>query len=253
MEWFVRYSMGLKPRENDIRQLSELLPEIFEKEPAIVIDSPFSPFYPYRRIRLESLMEWIKQEPLILEYDTESSINNCNCPLINRINSSDTDKLSMLTVGGFVSNTPKKAFFDLVTKTHRGQKVKEVLITDRFIYLDAGEDGLPGGYSNIITYLQTLKIDKNDEIAIITNPNAKSQGNKIVFEEYIRSVFPNVEFKCFSKNISFHDRFYLVRDSQGQMKGVFGPSLNGLNSESIVIMGDIDDPRILKKFNDRLS
>lgn len=116
MEWFVRYSMGLRPSVKDIRQLRELLPEIFEKETAIDLDSSFSPYYPYRRIRLKSLIEWIKQEPLIIENDTESSINNCKCPLINGINSSDEDKLSMLSIGGFVSNTPKKGFFDLVTK-----------------------------------------------------------------------------------------------------------------------------------------
>ncbi|PES83463.1 hypothetical protein CN504_13650 [Bacillus anthracis] len=246
--------MGLKPREKDIRQLKGLLPELFEKEAILKIEGPvIHPLYPYFRIRLDSLMEWIKQEPLIVESSEEGSFSNCNCLLADCLNNRNADKLSMLTVGGFVSNTPKKGFFDLVTKTHKGQKVKEVIITDRFIYLDSGEDGTPGGYKNIITYLQTLRIGKTDEFSIITNPHAKSQGKKIAFEEYIRSEFPNVKFRVYQGNNSFHDRFYLVRDRQGQMKGIFGPSLNGLNSESIVIMGDIDDSKVLKTLNDRLS
>lgn len=36
--------MGLKPREKDIRQLKELLPEIFEKEIAIFVDNSFFHF-----------------------------------------------------------------------------------------------------------------------------------------------------------------------------------------------------------------
>lgn len=254
MEWLVRFSMGLRPRKQDIVQLKNLLPELFEE--GILRDRNdmyFHPGYPYRRIRFASLEEWIKQEPITIEGASEPSLNNGVCPLAKYYNNGDPNTFSMLTVGGFASNAPKKSFFDLVRKTHRGQKVKEVVITDRYIFTDAGEDGTPGGFNNVIEYLKTLNIEKNEDFTITTNPHAKNQGKKITFENYIKNEFPNVKFKAYHRNNSFHDRFYLVRDKSGQMKGVFGPSLNGLSSESIVIMGDINEAKILSVLNARLS
>lgn len=62
-----------------------------------------------------------------------------------------------------------------------------------------------------------------------------------------------MNFRTYHRDNKFHDRFYLVRDKNGQMLGVFGPSLNGLSSDSIVIMGDINEPKIIDILNQRLS
>jgi hypothetical protein len=37
-----------------------------------------------------------------------------------------------------------------------------------------------------------------------------------------------------------HDRFYLARCKTGHLKGVFGPSLNGLSGVGAFLMGDLE-------------
>lgn len=179
MEWIVRFTMGLRPRKQDIEQLKNLLPELFEQDSFLSDSEIFVfPFPPFRRIDISLLKEWVKSEPVAVE-TTSSNVSSFICPLANYLSNEDPNKLSMLTRGfvnnrGFVSITPKKSFFDLVTKIHKGNHtVKDVIITDRFIYSDEVEDGTPGGYENVIEYLKKLLIESNEEFTIVTNPHAK--------------------------------------------------------------------------------
>jgi hypothetical protein len=215
------------------------------------------PLYPYRRVKIGLLKEWVKFKPITSpEVQNGTSYGTLVCPLLNgQGNNEDPNQIKMLTVGGFVSNSPKKSFLDLVSKTHKRNKgIKDVIITDRFIYSEKSEDGMTGGYSNVVEYLKTLGLEKDDKFNLVVNPHAKSTPEKIkLFQKYIKDAFPNVSFDTYHRENYFHDRFYLVRDTSGQINGVFGPSLNGLNSESIVIMGDIKDKGILSKLNKKLT
>jgi hypothetical protein len=56
--------------------------------------------------------------------------------------------------------------------------------------------------------------------------------------------------------LEFHDRLYLVKDNNGNMSGVFGPSLNGMKSPDIVVIGRLDpekDIKPLKRLFDRVE
>lgn len=39
----------------------------------------------------------------------------------------------------------------------------------------------------------------------------------------------------------FHDRFYLARHGDGSVSGLFGPSMNGLNDKSFVLVGELEE------------
>lgn len=39
----------------------------------------------------------------------------------------------------------------------------------------------------------------------------------------------------------FHDRFYLARHRDGSVSGLFGPSMNGLNDKSFVLVGELEE------------
>ncbi|MEQ3337562.1 hypothetical protein [Clostridium butyricum] len=218
--------MGLKPRRKDIDELKEVLPELFNEN----FNRGNRYFhYPY------------PMELYYPEFENDSSV----------IDSSNI--ISFLTLGGGdKNNVPKKRFLDLVKNIHKDQEVKKVIITDRFIYLDKAEDYTTvGGYDNYVEYLNSLKIDKDKVFTITTNPHAKgSTQSKEIFQRTIQDNFKNVQFEEFSREYKFHDRLYLVKDKKAQIKGVFGPSLNGLMSESIVLMGDISDNNTLKRLNE---
>jgi hypothetical protein len=44
--------------------------------------------------------------------------------------------------------------------------------------------------------------------------------------------------------MTFHDRLYIVKNMKNKYKGVFGPSMNGLGSHDIVLMGELEDKTI---------
>jgi hypothetical protein len=76
--------------------------------------------------------------------------------------------------------------------------------------------------------------------------DSMSEAQRIV-NRLISEAFPNAEIRRLPQQSRFHDRLYLIRDSTSKLSGVFGPSLNGLKSEDIALMGEIDDDRILKR------
>lgn len=123
MEWYIRYSLGFKPREKDILQLKELLPEIFQKGNSKYENRfIFIPFYPYGRIGLYSIMEWISQEPLVLKYDTQRSENQYNPPFIEHLNRNNMTKSKG---SSHVNTAPKKGVYHLVSGSHEDRKEKE--------------------------------------------------------------------------------------------------------------------------------
>lgn len=251
MEWYLRFSMGLPPRNEDICQLKEVLPELFDKKYEVYNNRQFD------HIFMEALQKWVSEKPL--EHNQENfnlkdkEESNFICPLLKNNSSiiESSNLFSMMTVGGYKNNLPKKKFIELVKKVHKNQKVKEIIITDKYIYSDKAEDQTPGGYDNFIEYLDALKIDKEKLFTVITNPRAKgTDASKKNFQKTIKNNYNSVEFKEFNGEYKFHDRLYLVKDTKAQIKGIFGPSLNGLTSEAIVLMGDISDCETLRRLNE---
>src|SRR6266496_2655104 len=72
--------------------------------------------------------------------------------------------------GGPNRKPPKDEFFNLVRRVHHGvQNVKEVILTDPYIYADVGEDGKPGGFNYLIEYLRILGLEPPSEFTLRTN------------------------------------------------------------------------------------
>lgn len=44
-----------------------------------------------------------------------------------------------------------------------------------------------------------------------------------------------------NRDARFHDRFYLARHRDGSVSGLFGPSMNGLNDKSLVLVGELEE------------
>lgn len=198
--------------------------------------------------------EWIKQEGA--EKNKEANFLECPfvlCPRKRDIISKNVDQsndenleeeipfLELMAVGGGVRKEPLKTFLDLVKKVHKAPKgkIRNIYITDRYLLKDEGEDGSVGGYENICKYLNILGLDRKSCFSL-SYVNVKDQAKKDIWESFLRTRYPNITFKNISKAYRFHDRFYIVEYVGGDVKGVFGPSMNGLCSTSIVLMGEIE-------------
>lgn len=146
-----------------------------------------------------------------------------------------------LVLGGG-DKPPLARFMDLVAKVHKNcrGKIKEVIVTDPYVLSDVGETGSTSGYNNLCLYLKTLGIMPDDKFKLTITPSPKMGGNSLpIFERKIKSNYPNLSLCRFSPTLTFHDRIYLVRRNKSQIKGVFGPSLNGLNASDFVLMGEV--------------
>lgn len=128
----------------------------------------------------------------------------------------------------------------------------EVILTDPYLLLDTGEAGKPGGYEGAIAYLRALGLNPESEFRLKIPPSPKNASVQAaeLFQRCISNAFPRATIDRFKNRCQFHDRFYLTRDAEGELKGVFGPSLNGLLASPVVIMGGIttDDLKCLAQW-----
>ncbi len=156
----------------------------------------------------------------------------------------------MVAAGGPKAKPPRDTFLDLVRRTHpENDPPREVILTDPYIYSDVSEDGHEGGFSNLVAYLEALGISADDTFILRTTPSPKrgTVTAKRNLHRHLKAQFKNIQLKDYAPQLKFHDRFYVVRHRSGKIKGVFGPSINGLTSDAIVLMGDIDELQPLKK------
>lgn len=262
MALWIRFLLGLPARQEDIKELNEALPELFHQE-------TFSPHRKRRHIPwwfldlsdedlVAELKRWIKEAQI--ESPKPVSSVRCpklDCPLRNSQSLSSTDDegpiLAYLYAGGGPdTKPPKDMFLDLVRKSRKGMSlIKEVILTDPYIYSDMSEDGVEGGFDNLVAYLGALGLDADSSFTLNKTPSPKnaSEESKKLLDQKLRKHYPNVTLRNYSPKCSFHDRLYIVRDNKGELRGVFGPSLNGLNSNAIVLMGDIEGMQLTKKLS----
>lgn len=262
MEWWLRFCLGLPCREEDVEAIYRNFPEIqnpdFRLQPNYVW--PFLPYFDDVDELPNRIREWTSS---IDEnrHPSSNAVISCpepNCPIKKgnlqsetsssaKVISDEPDILLFLTLVGF-QKSPKDAFLDLVRKHHASVKiVKDVIITDPYYLSDVSEDGEVSGYNNMISYLEALSLNKTSIFKLLTNPNPKrySDQSKQIFQNTVKKYFPKISFDTYNSQYKFHDRLYLVRDNRSEITGVFGPSMNGLSSNSIVLMGDINQNALL--------
>jgi hypothetical protein len=156
--------------------------------------------------------------------------------------------LELMTVAGGWS-AKAKTFFDMARKVHgRKGPVKNLLVTDPYIYLDKSEENTTGGIDNFLHYLDCLDISQSG-IAIYQPPYAKGKKGasgalwRRAVEQHGKTQGYAVRFGLFRTitQTRFHDRFYLTRHRDGSVSGLFGPSMNGLNDKSFVLVGELEE------------
>lgn len=260
MIWWVRFYLGLPARPEDVAEIRRSVPELLSRD-ITLSPNAIIPFWPHLMLDESTLSEfrrWVGSSESIVNHGLLSP-EDCpadDCPL--RIGSAGTDKRSYdgivvwLMVAGGSNKPPKDEFLDIVRRVHRGQHVREVILTDPFVHLDVGEASYPGGYSNLVDYLHALGLARDSEFTLKLNPSPRKakKGAQDLLEREIRRAFPRAVISRFKSGHRFHDRFYLVRDDSGRLNGVFGPSLNGLDSQSVVLMGELEKTKTLERLED---
>jgi hypothetical protein len=243
MIWLYRFIWGLPAREADKQEILENFPELLEN-PEIINDAIFfGHLVLFRHDKMhDEFKKWIS------EYKHENIQGNCpllDCPAKGTVMSQFFEEeqtiLQLMRVGGY-TKPPKSSFFDLVRKVHGQPNIKKVILTDPYILIDISEDVTYGGLENLKEYLETLGLNSNSsfELKISPSPKMYTESRYNNFKKYLLSKFPNVTIGRYQPKYEFHDRFYLVEDSSGNLNGVFGPSLNGLSSKAIVLYGELE-------------
>ncbi|MUJ39727.1 hypothetical protein [Aliivibrio fischeri] len=256
MSWFIRFSLGLKARKSDVEELKKELPELFKspfdiiKYDRVLHEYPFiwHRFYDPESI-IEALHEWVRNE-LDNEVYIPQQGQECrapNCPMKTSSQSIQSDGSGLLNLqvaaGGPKAKPPKDSFLNLVKQTHPNSDMpREIILTDPYIYSDVSEDGKDGGYNNLLDYLSALGLSKDDSFILRMTPSPKrgTKKSRMLLHRFLKKNYKNITLKDYSPKLKFHDRFYVVLHRSGAIRGLFGPSLNGLNSDAIVLMGDIE-------------
>jgi hypothetical protein len=260
MDWFIRFTLGLPARLDDAVALRKALPELESRDFRLERRHYFwlfDPDFDTNEKLLEALRSWVAEVEPADDF-WPSDYRNCpsnNCPIRSnqaRVNRDDGLSIArfMVAAGGPKAKLPRDTFLDLVKRTHpKNDPPREVILTDPYIYSDVSEDGHEGGFSNLVAYLEALGISADDSFTLRMTPSPKrgTATAKKNLRRYLTTKFKSIQFKDYSSQLKFHDRFYVVRHHSGKIKGVFGPSINGLTSDAIVLMGDIDDLQPLKK------
>jgi hypothetical protein len=172
------------------------------------------------------------------------------CPKQNKNSiSSEEDILQIMTIGGGPNaNAPKKSFEDLISKTFSNKsKIVKVIVTDPFILANS-EDGNGNSLDNIKSFLSIIINDKDKKFTLcIQARKKKTESAYNSFCNSLKKEYTNLIIDPINSKFKFHDRFYICKYEDGTYKGVFGPSINGLDSNSIVLFGEIEQGKSLDK------
>ncbi|MBS9926337.1 hypothetical protein [Vibrio alginolyticus] len=258
MIWFIRFALGLPARPEDVVALKQALPELSLPESQVLPRRLFwllEPTFMSNHELIEALRGWADEidDSHLSKHRIEC--NPVNCPMrvgnsIKRNNEEPFVTELLVAAGGPKAKPPKDSFLNLVKQVHPKNDIpSEVIITDPYIYSDVSEDGMEGGYSNLVSYLNALGLRPDDSFTLRMTPSPKrgTITSRKILQRHLKREFKNIKFVDYSPKLKFHDRFYVVRHRSNVIKGVFGPSLNGLSSDAIVLMGDIEGIQPLKK------
>ena len=261
MQWFTRLVLGLPPRAQDIRELRELAPELFfdrevrgaTRRSRVHFHPAFWDSHEFREAVRAWVQEFDEQAP---ESQEGEPCDHPFCPRKQRslsANESPHAVMEMMVVaGGTEFNPPAKSFFDLINATKKKYSiVRRVIMTDPFIYADIGQSGSRGGFTNLVKLLGHLNIEQTTSFELQLTPRV-GQEKRDELQNMIKKEFPDCTLTSHKSTSTFHDRFIFVEYHDGERRAWYGPSLNGLNSDSIVIFGDVTEASALKQLSQRL-
>jgi hypothetical protein len=264
LDWYWRMQMGLPPRSEDREALRRIAPELHSRDRDFGQEPTDDRHLDWRRRFREEVREWLgpsDDRPRVIV--REGTCPQHDCPLrlsgksgrvIDGRSQGDdphdngTLVLELMTVAGGWS-AKAKAFYDMARKVHGGMgPIKDLLVTDPYIYVDKSEENTVGGIDNFLRYLDCLNISRSG-LTIFQPPDARgrraSSGAvwRRAVEQHGKQQGFGVRFGFFRTltGTRFHDRFYLARHRDGSVSGMFGPSMNGLNDKSFVLVGELEE------------
>lgn len=263
MDWYWRMRMGLPARSEDHEALRRLAPELFGRNVEGIREQIADEPSVGHRIFRDDVRQWLRtREDRPSVTVREGSCPQTECPLgLGRRSRHHVTQpngvaphgdgalvLELMTVAGGWS-AKDKVFYDMARKVHGGRgPIKELLVTDPYVYADKSEEGTTGGINNFLRYLECLDISHLG-VTIYQPPYARGRQatSGAVWRRTIAQHGKNkgfdVRFAFFRTRTQtrFHDRFYLARHGNGSVSGLFGPSMNGLNDESFVLVGELEE------------
>lgn len=254
MAWFTRMILNLPPRAKDVKELRESAPELFTDEEIKETTKDhrryIHPLYWDRYELREAVRVWLQD---FEEKTPEEDYCDYPCCIRKKAGDNADGYMHAMTVaGGSDRNPPAKSFFDLIDATKiKSATVLQVILTDPYIYSDIGQNGDGGGFDNLLKLLEHLNIDSSTKFELKLTPQNDLE-KKESFKKKIKQKFSCCEVLDHDRSSTFHDRFIFVKYNNNQCKAWYGPSLNGLNSKSIIIFGDLTDNNAVKQLSQRL-
>jgi hypothetical protein len=150
----------------------------------------------------------------------------------------------LLAVGGGPAGSAGKRFLDLTRKATKGCQgidVRQVIVTDPYLHTSFDESGGDGdGFEWFGQFLRDgLGLTPEQSFELFLHPGMGDAFDPL--RRRIAAVFLKASIKPFAvQGGRIHDRFYLVRGKDGVLRGVFGPSMNGLSGRGVFLMGDLE-------------
>lgn len=265
MSFLVRFLLGLPPRPSDMAELRRVAPELLTEAPQESVRELKSidprlvvALYADCPTFAAKLCAWasvLAEQPK----DERPSFDGGECPLEqecplwtanqhdgNRPKQPSGDTAIQFIAGGAQGNLARR-FFDLVRRNAAGlrpESIRRVIITDVYIHDSGGETGKGKGYARLIEYLRAVGAEQNPSIRLEVTPAPKKGGGAKMdrLRERLKKDLGLKDVGCHSTKAAFHDRFYLVEDKKADLRGICGPSLNGLEGArpAVVLLRELD-------------
>lgn len=151
--------------------------------------------------------------------------------------------------------SPEKGFLNMAMHVRGRLKhpVKRVIVTDPYVHCDNSEDGAAGGHDALLNFLEALGLGADMSFLLELTPTPKRGTDGRALEDTtlgrkLLAKFPRMVLRQHRPcRGGFHDRFYLVIDRAGRWDGLYGPSINGLSSCAIVLVGDLAEDSPAKR------
>ena len=269
MTWLLRFALGLSARPEDLAEIREQVPEILDPawqpsgfrllpfivliHPRWLVDNPAA--------FVEAVRKWAStadDQPKVahqrIREDARSPCEHPECPRRSSTTRADAAPpeppeppiARLMVVGGGPGQKPLLTrFLDVVKRVHAGAgPARKVFVTDPFLLTDSSENGTSGGFENFCRYLEALELADRVILAIPPGPK-RPTANRTRWIESISKRFPSITVQSFAAKLHFHDRFYVVEHEKGIVRGVFGPSMNGLSDTDIALIGELEVPGAL--------
>ena len=159
----------------------------------------------------------------------------------------DASVAQLMVVGGSSQIAPhgsRPRFLDLVRRVHAGQRPSRVYITDPYVLTQEDESGNPSSHWSFARdYFEALRVQSDFECLMWNSKyDSADESLRQAWTAMIVGQYPDAQVRWPTSGAArFHDRFYLASNpSRTDFRGVFGPSLNGLDGPRVFIAGDLE-------------